>query len=125
MARKSTEWAPSNRQKKVAEMLINPDETRSKTEILAEIGVPRRTFYNWMHDDRFVGYLSDELDCYTDGELPEVWGALIRRCKRGDTQAIKLFFELKNRYSPRVEVTGKDGGSIRVELAGDVEEWSE
>lgn len=65
---------------------------------MKEVGVPHRTFYRWMKDRRFIDYLNSRLDQYTDGELAEIWKALINQCKRGNIQAIKLFFEMKEMH---------------------------
>ena len=79
----------------MAELLLNPEDRRTKAEKMKEVGVPPRTFYRWMKDKRYVDYINSRLDQYTDGELAEVWRALINQCKRGNIQAIKLFFEMK------------------------------
>ena len=62
---------------------------------MAEVGVSRKTFYAWMKDKRYVDYVNAHLDQYTNGELPGVWRALINQCLRGNTQAMKLYFEMK------------------------------
>jgi AcrR family transcriptional regulator len=62
---------------------------------MKEAGVPPRTFYRWLKDKRYIDYINSKLDQYTDSELSEVWKALIMQCKRGNIQAIKLFFEMK------------------------------
>ena len=38
---------------------------------------------------------------YTDGEVGSVWKALLKKCKSGDIQAIKLYFELKGKYGDK------------------------
>jgi hypothetical protein len=95
LASNGTKWQPSTVQIKLIEMLLNPDDRRPKTEKLKEVGVPQRTFYNWMKNDNFINYMNNKLDSYTNAELAEIWKALINQCKRGNIQAIKLFFELK------------------------------
>ncbi len=77
-----------------------------------EVGVSRKCFYSWMKDPRYLDYINSQLDQYTNGELTEVWRALINQCKRGNIPAIKLFFEMKNMYVEKHEHTGKDGGPI-------------
>lgn len=79
----------------MAELLLNPEDRRTKAEKIKEVGVPHRTFYRWMKDKRYVDYINSKLDQYTNSELSEVWRALINQCKRGDVKAIKLFFEMK------------------------------
>jgi hypothetical protein len=82
----------------MAELLLNPDDRRTKAEKMREVGVPERTFYRWMKDKRFIDYMNSQIAQYTDGELAEVWKALIMQCKRGNIQAIKLFFEMKEMH---------------------------
>jgi hypothetical protein len=79
----------------MVELLLNPEDRRTKEAKMKEAGVPHRTFYRWMRDKRFIDYLNSKLDQYTDGELAEVWKALIYQCKRGNVKAIELFFEMK------------------------------
>lgn len=95
MAQNSTNWKPSAKQIAMADLLLDPDDRRTKTEKMKEAGVPRRTFYRWMKDPRYIDYINSQLDQYTNSELSEVWKALIQQCKRGSVQAIKLFFEMK------------------------------
>ena len=98
----------------MAELLLNPEDRRTKTDKMKEVGVPRRTFYKWMKDRRYVDYINSQLDQYTNTELPDIWKALIRQAIRGNTQAIKLFFEMKGLYTERKELTGRGGGAIEV-----------
>lgn len=99
MAQNGTDREPTARQKKVAEMLINPEFQGSITELCSEANVPRRTFYNWRDDPVFCNYLDGLIDKYTDSELAGVWKALIKQCLGGNVQAIRLFFELKGKFS--------------------------
>jgi hypothetical protein len=99
MAQNGTDREPTARQKKVAEMLINPEFQGSITDLCNEANVPRRTFYNWRDDPVFCNYLDGLIDKYTDSELAGVWKALIKQCLSGNVQAIRLFFELKGKFS--------------------------
>lgn len=88
-------WQPNPKQIKMAELLINPEDRRTKKEKCAEAGITHKTLWTWMKDERFVNYVNSLVNLYTSSELSEVWKALIMQCKRGNVQAIKLFFELK------------------------------
>ena len=97
----------NRKQMRVAEMLANPACRLTDTEIMAECDVPRTTFYRWLRENEaFILYVNGLIDRYTDAELAKVWKALIRRCEIGDTQAIKLYFELKGKYNQSVNVSG-------------------
>jgi len=104
MGQAGTKWMPSADQIKIVELLINPDDRRAKVDKLKEANVPKSTFYRWMQEKEFINYIREQLDTITDSELPEVWKALILKCKRGDIQAIKLYFEMKNMYVERKEI---------------------
>jgi hypothetical protein len=94
-AREGTIWVPDARQVSLVELLINPDDRRSKTEKCEAAGVPRRTFYNWMAEENFVNYYYSQLDRYTSGELPEIWKAHLRQAKAGNVPAIELYYKMK------------------------------
>ncbi|WP_152671360.1 phBC6A51 family helix-turn-helix protein [Desulfosporosinus acididurans] len=79
----------------MAELLLDPEDRRTKKEKCAEVGITPKTLWKWMNDARYVDFVNSQLDRYTNGELAEVWRALINQCKRGNVQAIKLFFEMK------------------------------
>ena len=57
-----------------------------------------------MKNTNFINYMNSQVDKYTDGELAEIWKALLRKCKLGDTAAIKLYFELKGNYRTSIDV---------------------
>jgi hypothetical protein len=88
-------WRPSSKQIAIAELLLNPEDRRTKKDKIASIGLPERTFYKWMKDSRFINYLNSRLDEYTNGELPEIWKAFLMQCKRGNMEAIKFYFKVK------------------------------
>ena len=105
VAQNGTDLRLSPKQRKVAEMLANPDFEGTKTEILEQAGVPRTTFYRWLRENQaFIDYTAQLVEKYTDGELPSVWKALTGKCHTGDVAAIKLYFELKGKYKVNVDV---------------------
>ena len=48
MATKSNELNLTSKQRKLAELLANPDFTGSITELCRECGVARSTYYKWL-----------------------------------------------------------------------------
>ena len=98
MASKGYNSELTGKQKKMADMLVNPDFTGTITELCEICDVARSTFYKWMRNEDFTKYLDEQIDLYTNSELSAVWKALVKRCRVGDVQAMKLYFELKDRY---------------------------
>ncbi len=95
---KSKVWKPHSKQIKMAELLLNPEDRRTKQEKCKEVGIRPKTLWTWMKDDRYINYVNSQLEQYTNAELVEVWKALTAQCKRGNIQAIKLFFEMKEMH---------------------------
>ena len=104
VATKSDKLPINNKKKKMAEMLANPEFNGTITELCEKIDVARSTFYKWLEDEKFVGYVNSLIDKFTDSELSAMWRALIARAKTGDVQAIKLYFELKGKYKTSVDL---------------------
>ncbi|MBP3600309.1 MAG: hypothetical protein J6J30_04425 [Clostridia bacterium] len=94
----------NGKRRKIAELLVNPDCNLSIKEMCEQVGVSRNTFYRWQKEPAFHGYVNFLIDSYTDSELANAWKALIRRATNGNTEALKLFFELKGKYKQEVTI---------------------
>ena len=104
---------------KAAEMCANPDYETNK-QIIDELSVSKTTFYRWKNEQDFINLVNSKIDKYTDRELPGVWEALIEEAHDGNTQAIKLYFEMKDKYRDRKEITGQNGEPIKVDTGLDI-----
>lgn len=97
---------------KMCELLADPDNRQmTKTKLAQEVGVSRQTLYLYLTKKRVLEYLTALTEYYADVELPNVWRALIRKAKKEDMSAIKLYFELKGKYLPpamRAEIDMKN-----------------
>lgn len=86
---------------KMAEMLANPEFTGTNKELYETVEISHNTFYRWIKEDAVIEYTENLINRYTDGEVGSVWKALLKKCKSGDIQAIKLYFELKGKYGDK------------------------
>ena len=75
------------------------------TEIAEKGNVCRSTIYGWLDDDNFRRALDKKIDTYTDSEMANIWKSLVRKAQAGDTQAIKLYFEMKNKYKQQIDIS--------------------
>lgn len=82
------------KQRKLAEALCDPENDKTVTAICNELGIPRRTYYNWLDNEDFNGYMKYLIDKYTSSELAAVWRALIKQAKNGKLEHIKCYFEM-------------------------------
>jgi hypothetical protein len=96
-------WMPTPLQRKMVELLINPDDRRSKEDKCKEVGIQKQTLYNWLKIPGFIDFMNSQLDKYTNSELSEVWKALLMQCKRGNIEAIKLYFKMKE-LDPEIQM---------------------
>ncbi len=112
----------SGKKLKMAEMLANPEFIGTNKELYEAVGISHDTFYRWIKDDEIISYADELIEKYTDAELSAVWKALLIKCKRGDTQAIRLFFELKGRYNQNVNVSGIGIVQILDDIPGDIDD---
>lgn len=99
------EWTPSIKQRKAAELLADPEWKGTITDLCTEVGVNRTTYYKWIQKPEFNEYVSNLIDQYMSGEYARAWKALMRNVDRGDTQSLRLFFELQKRVSAAGAVT--------------------
>lgn len=104
---KSERFSLTGKKLKVAEALANPEAGQTDKDIYTAVGISHDTFYRWLREDKeILEYAAHLIDRYTDKELGAVWRALIKECKAGNVPAIKLYFELKGKYSQNVKVEG-------------------
>ncbi|WP_419505184.1 phBC6A51 family helix-turn-helix protein [Allofournierella sp.] len=97
MATKRDKTGLTAKQRKIAETLVNPDFSGTVTSLCAQYNVARSTLYRWLEKAEFRNYLEGLVNQYANSELATVWKALIRRCAIGDVQAIRLYFDLRDR----------------------------
>ena len=107
------------KKEKAAEMLANPEITTNK-EIYESLDIPKSTFYRWKDKQEFIDMVNNKVDKYTDQALPDVWESLIEQATSGSVQAQKLYFEMKDKYRDRKEITGQDGEPIKVDTGLDI-----
>lgn len=105
---------PDATKEKAAEMCANPEYSTDR-EIIKSLPVSERTFYRWKNDQEFIDMVNRKVDKYTDRELPEVWDALLKQAKKGNTKAIKLYFELKDKYKQTHKIEGDNVINVTLE----------
>lgn len=80
-----------------AELLANPDFSGTKSDIAEKAGVTSRTLYRWLRNPDFVALVNQLVAQYADAELAMVWKSLCKQIQAGNLQAIRLYFELRER----------------------------
>lgn len=101
-----------------AELLANPDFSGTKEEIAREAGVSRATLYRWLRNPDFVALVNQLVAQYADAELAMVWKSLCKQIKAGNLQAIRLYFELRERGKQTASNQLQDQTSKLYEILG-------
>ena len=109
----------SGKMRKCAEMLTSPEFDGNISKLCEKIGIARSTFYRWYDKEEFKEYIKFLIDRYTESELFNVWKAIIETAKKGNPQALKLFFELKNLHKTNA---GENGGVVIISGEEKIEE---
>ena len=91
------------KQESYAERLADPKEQRSQAEIAEDLGVTRKTLYEWRKHPLFWPRVREIIDEHSDSSLAKVWNALIFKAVRGDVQAMKLFFQMRGEFTEKQE----------------------
>jgi hypothetical protein len=87
----------------VAAALSNSRDNRSDAKKLSDLGIPTRVFSGWLHSNRFSEHMRNSTEQILKNSIADGHTALIRSVRKGDTNALKLFYELTGRYNPGFE----------------------
>lgn len=85
-------------------ILLNVEDKRSLRQKLKDVNVSVVQYNSWLRDPAFHNYIrmrSEEMFKNTDSEA---YRALSDAATSGDVAALKLFFEMRGIYQPRIDV---------------------
>lgn len=91
-------------QLQLANILLNIHDTRSEREKLNEIGISSQKFNTWLRQPAFQSYLRKRAEAMFSAADYKAFQALGAEAAGGDVSALKLFFEMRGIYNPRVQV---------------------
>lgn len=88
-----------------ANILLNAQDKSSLREKLKMAGVSVQQYYAWLNDSKFSGYLQQRAERVFAATEWQVRQKLVDNAVEGETQAIKLYFEMIGKYVSRSEHT--------------------
>lgn len=91
-------------QLQLANVLLNTHDNRSEREKLESVGVSSQKYHGWLRDPAFVNYLRKRAEVMFSANDYKAFQALSAEAANGDVSALKLFFEMRGIYNPRVQV---------------------
>lgn len=92
------------RQILLANLLLNLHDRRSIREKLQLVQVSTQQYNAWMRQPQFIEFLRKRGEAIFKGNDHEAYIALTKAVSRGDVNALKLFFEMRGIYNPRLSI---------------------
>lgn len=94
----------SGQQLLLANMLLNSHDKRSTRQKLKDANITETQYNAWLRDPGFSKYLRDRAETIFQATDADAYMALADVVKGGDVPAIKLFFEMRGIYNPKIDV---------------------
>jgi hypothetical protein len=85
-------------------MLLNVEDKKSLRQKLELLGITSAQYQAWLRDPGFHSYLTMRTEQLFEHSDHEAYKSLLQAVMRGDTAAMKLFFEMRGIYNPRIDV---------------------
>lgn len=112
---KPAEYAPSNAEQKLLDVLMDPsNRMKSVTEICQLAGICRDTHYRAFARPEFVSLYKEMSLKVVRSAVAPVINAFVREAQRGSFQHGKILLEMADMYTEKSkkEVSGPDGGPV-------------
>jgi hypothetical protein len=101
---KRAEGILSPKQIILVNMLLNVGDRASLREKLALIDVTQSQYYAWLRDPTFQHYLRSRTETMFESADSDAFKALVQAVMDGDVPAMKLFFEMRGIYNPKLQL---------------------
>lgn len=88
----------------LANVLMNTEDTRSVREKLKTLNISTVQYNGWLRQPAFSAYLRKRAETAFSASDHVAYQALINAVESEDVQALKLYFEMRQIYNPRVSV---------------------
>jgi hypothetical protein len=91
------------RQMAAAQVMTNPSDRRSEGKRLADLGITVDEWNGWRQNKSFNDFLIGKVERLLADSVHEAHLGLIKGVRNGNVPAIKLLYEITNRYNPDQE----------------------
>ena len=86
-------------------MLLNVEDKKSLRQKLELLQISTAKYQAWLRDPVFHNYLTKRTEQLFENSDHEAYRSLVQAVMTGDVSAMKLFFEMRGIYSPRLDIT--------------------
>lgn len=91
-------------QLQLANVMLNTHDNRSEREKLNSLDVTSQQYHSWLRQPAFQNYLRKRAEAMFSAADFKAFQALSAEAAGGDVSALKLFFEMRGIYNPRVQI---------------------
>jgi len=85
-------------------MLLNVEDKKSLRQKLEMLNINMAKYQSWLRDPAFHSYLTMRTEQLFENSDHDAYKSLIQAVMRGDVQAMKLFFEMRGIWSPKLDI---------------------
>ena len=88
-----------------ANVLLDFSDRRSKSAKLKSLGVTTQQYNAWKSNRYFNAYCTERAEQLLPASMNEAHTALLQNVERGETQSLKLFYEITGRHNPSAQAS--------------------
>jgi len=110
------EFSPKPAQIRYASIYLNIMDRLTQEEIAKEIGITRKTIWNWYKKPEFVRWLNTQKDSLIYNSLIEIYKVAIRKARSGHYLFAKLILEMAGAYQPGLKLDTGETELIKIEV---------
>ena len=101
---KAKEFIPKPIQVKFAKLYLDTQTRLTHEQIAKELGINRRTIYNWLNNKEFKDWLNSKRLELIDNSLIDIYRVAVEKAKKGDYNFCKMLLEISGDYQPGMKL---------------------
>ncbi len=116
MEQNGTDYKPTAAEKRLLEVLLNPENRWKSITAICDIAkCSRKAYYRAFAKPAFTAYYKEESRRLVEREIAPLVHTFVQQAKGGSFQHGKVLLEMADMYQEksRTELTGKDGGPLQ------------
>ena len=110
------EFIPKPAQIRFSNLYLDISKRMTQEDIAKEIGITRKTIWNWLQNPAFVKWLNSQKDRLLETALIYIYKTAIRKAVGGHFNFAKLLLEMAGAYQPGLKIEAGETELIRIEV---------
>jgi len=110
------EFTPKPKQIKFVSFYLDVSKRLTQEEIAEEIGVTRKTIWNWFQNPEFTRWVNTQKDKLIETALIDILKTAVRKATSGHYLFAKLLLEMAGAYQPGLKLDTGQVELIKIEV---------